>query len=60
MVLFLFLSTIFYFETRFDYDDNMQDTDNWLEDFILIGSAYKMTIDRGRTSFRFSSFQVVS
>ena len=59
MVLFSFLLTILYFETRFDYDDNMQDIYNWLGDSILIGSAYKMTIDMGTICFRFSYFQVV-
>ena len=42
MVLFSFLSTILYFETSFDYDDNMQDIDNWLGDFILVCYAYKI------------------
>ena len=37
-----------------------QDIDNWLGDYIPIGSAYNMTIDRGRTSFMFSYFQVIS
>ena len=59
MVLFSFLLTILYFETRFDYDDNMQDIYNWLGDSILIGSAYKMTIDMGTIFFRFSYFKVV-
>ena len=44
MVLFSFLSTILYFETRFDYEDTMQDIDNWLGDSILIGSVYKMIL----------------
>ena len=60
MVLFLFLSTILYLDTRFDYDDNMQDIDKWLVDYILIGSAYNITVYRDRNSFRFSYFQVVS
>ena len=60
MVLFLFLSTILYFETIFDYDDTIQDIDNWLVDSILIGSAYKITFYRVRTSFRFSYFHIVS
>ena len=38
----------------------VQDIDNWLGYSILIGSAYKITIDWGRTSFRFSYFQVLS
>ena len=59
MELLLFLSTIIYLETIFDYDDTMQDINNWVGDSILIGYAYKMTVDRGRTSFRFSYFQVV-
>ena len=59
MVLFLFISTILYFETRFYYDDTMQDINNWLVDSILIGSSYKVTIDIARASFRFSYFQVV-
>ena len=42
MVLFLFLSTILYFETIFDYDNTMQDIDNCLGDSILVGSEYKM------------------
>ena len=60
MALLLFLSTIIYLETIFDYDDTMQDINNWVGDSILIGYAYNMTVDRGRTSFRFSYFQVVS
>ena len=60
MVLFSFLSTILYFDTRFDYDDTMQDIDNWLGYSILIDSAYDMTVDRGRTYFRFICFQLVS
>ena len=60
MVLFSFLSNILYFETIFDYDDTMKDTDNWLGDSILIGYAYKISIDTGRTYFRFSYFLVVS
>ena len=28
----------------------MQDIENWLGDSIPIGSAYKITIERGRTS----------
>ena len=42
MMFFSFLSTILYLETSFDYDDTMQDIDNWLGDSILVGSAYKM------------------
>ena len=60
MELLLFLSTIIYLETIFDYDDTMQDINNWVGDSILIGYAYKMTFDRGRTYFRFICFQLVS
>ena len=42
VVLFLFLLTILYFETRFDYEDNMQDINNWLGYSILVCSAYKI------------------
>ena len=59
MVLFLFLSTILYLDTRFDYDDNMQDIDKWLVDNILICSANNITVYMDRNSFRFSYFQVV-
>ena len=38
----------------------MHDIDNWLGDSILIGPAYKMTVDKGRSSFIFSYFQVLS
>ena len=38
----------------------VQGIDNWLVDSVLIGSAYKITIDRVRTYFRFSYFQVLS
>ena len=58
MVLFLFLSTSIYLDTRFDYDDTMQDIDKWLGDSILVGSAYKMI--QVEPLFRFSYFQVVS
>ena len=58
MVLFSFLSTILYFETIFDYDNTMQDIDNWLVDSILVGSSYKMV--GIEPLFRFSYFQVVS
>ena len=44
MVMFLCLSTILYFENIFDYDDTMQDINNWLGDSILIGLAYKMIV----------------
>ena len=57
---FSFLSNILYFETIFDYDNTMQDINNWLGYSLLIGSAYKILIDRGRTSFRLTYFQGVS
>ena len=44
MVMFLCLSTILYFENIFDYDDTMQDINNWLGDSILIGLAYKIIV----------------
>ena len=46
--------------TRFDYADTMQDIYNWLVESILIGSAFNITVDRGRTNFRFIYFKVVS
>ena len=58
MVLFSFLSTILYFDTRFDYDFTMQDIDTCLEDSILVGYAYKMM--GVEPLFRFSYFQVVT
>ena len=58
MMFFSFLSTILYLETSFDYDDTMQDIDNWLGDSILIGPAYNMI--GVEPLFRFSYFQVVS
>ena len=58
MVFFLFLSTILYFDTRFDYDFTMQDIDTCLEDSILVGYAYKMM--GVEPLFRFSYFQVVT
>ena len=42
MVLFLSLSTNFYFETRYDYEDTMQDIHNWLGYYILVVSGYKI------------------
>ena len=42
MVLFSFLSAIICFNTIFDYEDTMQDIDNWLGDYILVGSTYDM------------------
>ena len=57
MVLFSFLSNILYFETRFDYENNMQDINNWLGDSILVGSAYNMI--GVEPLFRFRYFQVV-
>ena len=58
MVLLLFISTILYFETSFDYDDTMQDIDNWFGYSILVGSAYKMI--GVEHLFRFSYFQLLS
>ena len=58
MVLFSFLSNILYFETRFDYSNTMQDIDNCLGDYRIVGSAYKMM--GVEPIFRFSYFQVVS
>ena len=58
MVLFSFLSTIFCFETRFDYGNTMQDIDKWLGDYRLVGSAYNMI--GVEPIFRFSYFQLVS
>ena len=57
MVLFLFLSDILYFKTRFNYEYAMQYIDTWLEYSILVGSAYKMI--GVEPLFRFRYFQVV-
>ena len=58
MVLFLFLSNILYFKTRFYHDVTMQHIDNCLVDSILVGSEYKMM--GVEPLFRFSYFQVVT
>ena len=58
MVLFLIISTILSFETRFGIHNTMQYIDNWLGDSILVGSAYK--IIWVEPLFRLSYFQLVS
>ena len=58
MVLFSFISTILYFDTRLYYDVTMQDINNCLGYSILVGSTYNMI--RVEPLFRFSYFQVVT
>ena len=58
MVVFLFLSTVLYFNTIFDYDITMQYINNCLGDSILVGSAYNMM--GVEPIFSFTYFQLVT